>query len=210
VVAGGSSWLVDARSTQDASSLTESLSGRRFLVQAMEAAHRSDRQHIPVWPVGAPATISFCTRSCWCVMTCSGVNKRPSLRMQESLQLVDPPAPNKNASLSSNDDVVFLRIVALPKGWKLLSLYLWETKWSVPWFDSDESLTCRGLNSNPRHFNSFTFISVSFGESCLLASWCAGGRCGMVCSDEDYGRSRRPDAEDRRWSHMSDTQWPGD
>jgi DNA topoisomerase 2-associated protein PAT1 len=44
--------------------------------------------------------------------------------MQESLQLVDPPAPNKNASLSSNDDVVFLRIVALPKGWKLFSLYL--------------------------------------------------------------------------------------
>jgi hypothetical protein len=25
-----------------------------------------------------------------------------------------------------------------------------ETKWSVPWFDYDESLTWRGLNSNPR------------------------------------------------------------
>jgi hypothetical protein len=38
-------------------------------------------------------------------------------------------------------------------------LYIsWETKWSVPWFDCDESLTCRGFNSNPRHFNGFTFI----------------------------------------------------
>jgi hypothetical protein len=42
----------------------------------------------------------------------------------------------------------------------------------------------------------FSFIFVSFGESCLLVSWCAGGRCGMVCSDEDHGRSRRPGAED--------------
>jgi hypothetical protein len=25
----------------------------------------------------------------------------------------------------------------------------WEIKWSVPWFDCDESLTWRGLNSNP-------------------------------------------------------------
>jgi hypothetical protein len=43
----------------------------------------------------------------------------------------------------------------------------------------------------------FSFIFVSFGESCLLVSWCAGGRCGMTCSDEYRGRSRRPDAEDR-------------
>jgi hypothetical protein len=43
----------------------------------------------------------------------------------------------------------------------------------------------------------FTFIFVLFGESCLLVSWYAGGRCDMVCSDEDHGRSRRPDAEDR-------------
>jgi hypothetical protein len=43
----------------------------------------------------------------------------------------------------------------------------------------------------------FSFTFVSFGESCLLVSWCAGGRCGMTCSDEDRGRSRRPDAEDR-------------
>jgi hypothetical protein len=38
----------------------------------------------------------------------------------------------------------------------------------------------------------FSFIIVSFGESRLLVSWCAGGRCGMACSDEDHGRSRRP------------------
>jgi hypothetical protein len=55
----------------------------------------------------------------------------------------------------------------------------------------------------------FPFIFVSFGESCLLVSWCAAGRCGMTCSDEDRGRSRRPDAEDRRWSHRSDIRWLG-
>jgi hypothetical protein len=31
----------------------------------------------------------------------------------------------------------------------------------------------------------------------------------MTCSDEDRGRSRRTGAEDREWSHMSDTRWPG-
>jgi hypothetical protein len=56
----------------------------------------------------------------------------------------------------------------------------------------------------------FTFIFVSFGESCLLISWCAGGRCSMACSDEDSGRSRRPGAEDWEWSHRSGTQWPDD
>jgi hypothetical protein len=44
---------------------------------------------------------------------------------------------------------------------------------------------------------SFSFINVSFGESRLLVSWCVGGKCGMACSDEDRGRSRRPGAEDR-------------
>jgi hypothetical protein len=34
----------------------------------------------------------------------------------------------------------------------------------------------------------------------LLVLWCAGDRCGMVDSDEDHGRSRRPGAEDRGWS----------
>jgi hypothetical protein len=55
-----------------------------------------------------------------------------------------------------------------------------------------------------RHFGSFTFISISFRESCLHVSWCAGGRCDMVCNDEDRGRSRRPGAEDRGRSHRSD------
>jgi hypothetical protein len=43
----------------------------------------------------------------------------------------------------------------------------------------------------------------------LLVLWCAGGRCGMTCSDEDRGRSRRPGAEDRGWSHMSGIRWLG-
>jgi hypothetical protein len=55
----------------------------------------------------------------------------------------------------------------------------------------------------------FCFIFVSFRESHLLVSWCAGGRCGMACNDEDHGRCRRPGAEDWGWSHRSSTQWPG-
>jgi hypothetical protein len=55
----------------------------------------------------------------------------------------------------------------------------------------------------------FSFTLVSFRESCLLISWCAGDMCGMTCSDEDRGRSRRPGAEDRGWSHMLSTRWPG-
>jgi hypothetical protein len=42
----------------------------------------------------------------------------------------------------------------------------------------------------------FAFTIASFRESRLLVSWCAGGRCGMTCSDEDRGRSRRLGAED--------------
>jgi hypothetical protein len=56
----------------------------------------------------------------------------------------------------------------------------------------------------------FSFVFVSFGESCLLVSWCAGGRCGMACSDEDCGKSRTPGAKDRGWSHRSGTRWPDD
>jgi hypothetical protein len=56
----------------------------------------------------------------------------------------------------------------------------------------------------------YFFIFVLFGELCLLISWCAGDRCGMACSDEDRGRSMRPGADDRGWSHRSGTQWPGD
>jgi hypothetical protein len=31
------------------------------------------------------------------------------------------------------------------------------------------------LNSNPGHFSCFTFFFVSFEESLLFVSWCAGG-----------------------------------
>jgi hypothetical protein len=40
----------------------------------------------------------------------------------------------------------------------------------------------------------------------LLVSWCAGDRCGMTCSDEDHGRSRRLGAEDRGWSQVLSVQ----
>jgi hypothetical protein len=43
-------------------------------------------------------------------------------------------------------------------------------------------------------------LSILVGESRLLVSWCAGGRCDMAGNDEDYGKSRRPGAEDRGWS----------
>jgi hypothetical protein len=56
----------------------------------------------------------------------------------------------------------------------------------------------------------FTFILYFVGESCLLVSWCVGGRCGMACSDEDHGRSRRPGVEDWTWSHRLGTRWSGD
>jgi hypothetical protein len=81
---------------------------------------------------------------------------------------------------------------------------------SVPWFDCDESLTWRCLNSNPRRFRYFTFILVLFGELRLLISWCIGGRWDMVDSDEDHGRSRRPGAEDQGWLHWSITRWLDD
>jgi hypothetical protein len=54
----------------------------------------------------------------------------------------------------------------------------------------------------------FSFTYISFGESRLLVSWCAGDRCAMACSDEDRGRSRRPGAEDQGWSHRSGTRLP--
>jgi hypothetical protein len=56
----------------------------------------------------------------------------------------------------------------------------------------------------------FSFTFVSFRESCLLVSLCAGGRCGMTCSDKDRDRSKRPGTEDRGWSHRLGTRWPGD
>jgi hypothetical protein len=50
---------------------------------------------------------------------------------------------------------------------------------------------------NLRRFNYFTFILYSFGESCLLVSWCVAGRCGMTCSDWDRGRSMISGAKDQ-------------
>jgi hypothetical protein len=44
----------------------------------------------------------------------------------------------------------------------------------------------------------FSFIFVSFEESLLFVSWCAGGRCGMACNDDDCARSSRHGAEDWR------------
>jgi hypothetical protein len=74
----------------------------------------------------------------------------------------------------------------------------------------DESLTCRCLNLNLGHFDLFYLYLCLCGESCLLVSWCVGDRCGMTNIDEDHGRSRRPGAEDRRWSHRSGTRWLDD
>jgi hypothetical protein len=56
----------------------------------------------------------------------------------------------------------------------------------------------------------FYLYLISFGELHLIVSWCAGGRCGIACNDEDYDNSRRPGAEDQGWSHSSGTQWPDD
>jgi hypothetical protein len=42
----------------------------------------------------------------------------------------------------------------------------------------------------------YPIIFVSCGESRLLVSWCVGGRCDMVGSDDDLGKSRRLGAED--------------
>jgi hypothetical protein len=55
----------------------------------------------------------------------------------------------------------------------------------------------------------FSFTFVSLGESRLLVLWCAGGRYGTSCSNEDRVRSRRPDTEDQGWSHRLGTQWSG-
>jgi hypothetical protein len=59
-------------------------------------------------------------------------------------------------------------------------------------------------------FMLFYLYLCSCGESHLLVSWCAGGMCDMAGSDEDRGRSRKPDVEDWEWSHRSGTQWPND
>jgi hypothetical protein len=43
-------------------------------------------------------------------------------------------------------------------------------------------------------------LSILYGDSCLLVSWCAGDRCDMAGSDENHGKSRRDSAEDWGWS----------
>jgi hypothetical protein len=43
-------------------------------------------------------------------------------------------------------------------------------------------------------------LSISCKESCLFISWCADDMSDMTGSDEHHDRSRRPDADDRRWS----------
>jgi hypothetical protein len=43
--------------------------------------------------------------------------------------------------------------------------------------------------------------------ACLVVCRC---QVGMACSDEDHSRNRRLGAEDRGWSHMLGTRWPGD
>jgi hypothetical protein len=63
---------------------------------------------------------------------------------------------------------------------------------------------------NLGHGGGFTFIFVSFEESCLLVLWCAGDRCGIVDKDEDHGINRRHGAEDQRWSHRSGIRWSDD
>jgi hypothetical protein len=44
-----------------------------------------------------------------------------------------------------------------------------EIKWSVTWFDCDELLTWRGLNSNPGWFIYFTFIFVCLENRVCLS-----------------------------------------
>jgi hypothetical protein len=44
---------------------------------------------------------------------------------------------------------------------------------TVPWFDYDESLTCRGLNLNPRYFRGSTLLP--------LFMWRIVFVCLMVC-----------------------------
>jgi hypothetical protein len=61
----------------------------------------------------------------------------------------------------------------------------------LPWFKFESG-----------KIDGFTPI-CSYGESRLLVSWCAHGRCDKAGSDDDRDRSRRPGAEDRGWSSTS-------
>jgi hypothetical protein len=79
------------------------------------------------------------------------------------------------------------------------------------WFDCDRVIDLTRIEFESRIvLFYFSLIFFSFEESCLLVSWCTGGRYGMTCSDKNRGRSRRLDTEDQRWSHRPGTRWPGD
>jgi hypothetical protein len=58
-------------------------------------------------------------------------------------------------------------------------------------------------------FGMFLFLFFFTFSSFEVVSWCAGDSCDMACCDMDRGMSRRPDAEDRGWSHRSGTRVPG-
>jgi hypothetical protein len=53
---------------------------------------------------------------------------------------------------------------------------------------------------NPGNVGGSTLLSILCGEICLRVSWRVGDKCGMAGNDEEHGRSRRPGAEDQRWS----------
>jgi hypothetical protein len=56
------------------------------------------------------------------------------------------------------------------------------------------------LNWNSGDSGGSILLFALCGEMCLLLSCCVGDRCGVVGSDEDRGRSRRPGADERGWS----------
>jgi hypothetical protein len=86
-------------------------------------------------------------------------------------------AIKSNLTVSTNIDVSFHAIVCRQV---LFSLEDRETKWSVHWFDCDESLTWRGLSSNPGQFY-FVFllplfclenrVCLSHGVQVVGAAW---------------------------------------
>jgi hypothetical protein len=86
----------------------------------------------------------------------------------------------------------------------------WETKWSVPWFECDESLTWHGLNSNPGHFCGSTTIYLVWRITfacfvvCRWQVWHGGQRWGSRQKYETWCR------ESGIVKHMSDTRWPDD
>jgi hypothetical protein len=65
----------------------------------------------------------------------------------------------------------------------ILFICSWETKWTVTWFDCDESLTSQGLNSNPGCF-CFSLslvrlenrVCLSDGVQEVRATWCTTTR----------------------------------